>query len=219
MRYPSFLQPGQTIGYVAPSFGASTEPYYSAFLNAVKSLEEKGYRTALGPNVFKGEGIGISTTPKACGEELTQYYLSPENDAIISVGGGELMCEDLDYVDFAKIRQAAPKWYMGYSDNTNFTFLLTTLADTASIYGPCASAFGMKPWHPSIQDTLDLLTGKNLTVHGYDRYETVSLKDPNDLIIFDGDRIIHGSELEDNEKVIVSFSRDKTVIHTLDESD
>ena len=83
MRYPSFLQPGQTIGYVAPSFGASTEPYYSAFLNAVKSLEEKGYRTALGPNVFKGEGIGISTTPKACGEELTKYYLSPENDAII----------------------------------------------------------------------------------------------------------------------------------------
>lgn len=45
------------------------------------------------------------------------------------------MCEDLDYVDFERVKEADPKWYMGYSDNTNFTFLLTTLCDTASIYG------------------------------------------------------------------------------------
>lgn len=60
------------------------------------------------------------------------------------------MCEILDYVDFDKIRKADPKWYLGYSDNTNFTFLLTTLCDTASIYGPCAGSLrrnpGMKQW-------------------------------------------------------------------------
>ena len=47
-------------------------------------------------------------------------------DAIISCGGGELMCEILRYVDFERIAQAKPKWFMGYSDNTNLTFLLTT---------------------------------------------------------------------------------------------
>ena len=177
MRYPAFLSEGQTIGFVAPSFGAAAEPYHSAFLNAVKKLEALGYHAKLGPNVFSDTGIGISASPQACGKELESFYLSSENQILLSVGGGELMCEDLDYIDFEKIRQAPPKWYIGYSDNTHFTFLLTTLADTAAIYGPCAGDFGMEPWHPSVSDALNLLTGKNLTVHGYEKYELVSLKD------------------------------------------
>lgn len=75
------------------------------------------------------------------------------------------------YVDFKGISEASPKWYMGYSDNTNLTFLLTTLCDTASIYGPCAGAFGMEPWHESIQDALELLQGKKLVMKGYDKWE------------------------------------------------
>ena len=43
------------------------------------------------------------------------------------------MCEILPYVDFEKIRQEEPKWFMGYSDNTNLLFLLATLCDTAGI--------------------------------------------------------------------------------------
>ena len=35
--------------------------------------------------------------------------------------------------DFEKIRQEEPKWFMGYSDNTNLLFLLATLCDTAGI--------------------------------------------------------------------------------------
>ena len=87
------------------------------------------------------------------------------------------MCEILDYVDFEKIKAAEPKWYMGYSDNTNFTFLLTTLCDVASIYGPCAGTFGMEPWHPSVQDAFDLMTGEKHSVSGYDGWEKESLKD------------------------------------------
>ena len=49
------------------------------------------------------------------------------------------MCEILEYVDWNKIKSAEPKWFMGYSDNTNFTFLLNTIADTARIYGPPVS--------------------------------------------------------------------------------
>ena len=66
---------------------------------------------------------------------------------------------------------------MGYSDNTNFTFLLTTMCDTASIYGPNAPAFGQEPWHESLQDALDVLHGKNLVQHGYEKWEKESLKD------------------------------------------
>lgn len=130
-----------------------------------------------GPNCYVEQGVGISNAPDKCGAELTEYYCSETNDCIISCGGGELMCETLDYVDFDRIRSAAPKWYMGYSDNTNMTFLLATLCDTASVYGPCASSFGMEPWHRSLEDAMALLQGKKLTMTGYDMWERESLKD------------------------------------------
>lgn len=177
MRYPAFLPPNGTIGFVAPSFGCATEPYKSAFLNAQEKWKEEGYQFQIGPNCYVEQGIGISNTPEKCGEELQDFYRSKENDCLISCGGGELMCEVLDHVDFERMKQAVPKWYMGYSDNTNMTFLLATLCDVASIYGPCAAAFGMEPWHPALQDAMNLLTGKKLELQGYDKWEKESLKD------------------------------------------
>lgn len=177
MRYPEFLPEGGTIGFVAPSFGCATEPYYTAFGHAKERFTELGHTLDLGPNCYAGKGIGISNTPKACGEELTEYYCSEKNDVLISCGGGELMCETMDYVDFEKIKAAKPKWYMGYSDNTNLTFLLTTLCDTAAIYGPCASEFGMEPWHESFHDAYALLRGQKNVMHGYELWEKEDLKD------------------------------------------
>lgn len=177
MRYPKFLQEKGAIGFVAPSFGCNIEPYKTAFNHALEKFHAMGYETDLGPNCYEGSGIGISNTPEACGKELTEYYCSPDNDVLISCGGGEMMCETMSCVDFDAIKAAEPKWYMGYSDNTNMTFLLTTLCDTAAIYGPCAAAFGMEPWHPSIQDAYDVLRGDIKSVSGYDLWEKESLKD------------------------------------------
>lgn len=176
MKYPSFLKKNETIGFVAPSFGCNIEPYKSAFEHALENFHARGYQTELGPNCYAGDGIGISNTPEKCGRELTEFYSSATNQALISCGGGELMCGILDYVDFEQLKTAPPKWYVGYSDNTNFTFLLTTILDTASIYGPCAPAFGMEPWHPAISDTFDVLTGKKLSVANYSAWERESLK-------------------------------------------
>ena len=38
MRFPEFLKPDGTIGFVAPSFGCSTEPYKTSFVNAQTNL-------------------------------------------------------------------------------------------------------------------------------------------------------------------------------------
>lgn len=177
MRYPEFLPENGTLGFAAPAFGCTIEPYRSCFDHALERFAALGYRTILGPNCYASEGIGISSTPEKCGRELTESYCSPESDVLISCGGGELMCEDLDFVDFDRIRSARPKWFMGLSDNTNFTFLLNTLCDTASIYGPCAASFGMEPWDASIQDAWDLLHGRKLTETGYPLWEIESVKD------------------------------------------
>ncbi|MDE6568076.1 MAG: LD-carboxypeptidase, partial [Lachnospiraceae bacterium] len=49
--------------------------------------------------------------------------------------------------------------------------------DTMSVYGPCAPAFGMKPWHPALQDVYDIITGQRNQVAGYPLWEKESLKD------------------------------------------
>lgn len=178
MRYPKHLQKNGTIGFLAPSFGCAIEPYKSAFNNALKKWESMGYTMKLGPNCYVGEGIGISNTPEKCGAEVMEMFLEEESDVLISCGGGELMCEILPYVDFEELAKAEPKWFMGYSDNTNLTYLLATLADTASVYGPCAATFGMEPWHASVEDAFAVLTGEKSTMTGYDLWEKESLKSP-----------------------------------------
>ena len=177
MKYPKFLSENGTIGFVAPSFGCNIEPYKTAFNSALEKFEGLGHGLDLGPNCYEGKGIGISNTPELCGKELTEYYCSVENEVLLSVGGGELMCETMNNVDFESIKKAEPKWFMGYSDNTNFTFLLTTLCDTATIYGPCAQTFGMEKWHESLLDTYELLCGKRNQVASYGLWEKESLKD------------------------------------------
>lgn len=173
MRYPEFLQDGQTIGFVAPSFGCTEEPHASAFLLAIDRWKKMGYEIHLGPNCYEEKGLGISNEPLLCAMELNEWYCSESNQALIACGGGELMCEIVPHLDFERMKAAKPKWYMGFSDNTNFTFLSATLMDTASIYGPCAPDFGVGEWHPSLQDAFDLLCGKKDSISGYDRWAKV----------------------------------------------
>ncbi len=169
MRYPRFLEKGGRIGFIAPSFGCATEPYRSDFEDALEWFKSNGYRTVLGPNCFCDEGTGISNIPQKCADEANDFLTEDKSDVIISCGGGELMCEILPYVDLEKIARSDPKWFMGYSDNTNLTFLLNTLCDTASIYSVCASKF-TAVHHKCVDDAFDVLCGTKLSVSNYDRW-------------------------------------------------
>lgn len=175
MRFPKSLSPGGMIGFLAPSFGCAAEPYKTAFQQGLKRFEEMGYRILKGPNCYCDDGIGISSSPEKCGAEVMEMFASGA-DCLISCGGGELMCEILPFVDFERLARLEPKWFLGYSDNTNLTFTLATLADTASVYGPCASAFGMEPLHASVEDAFGILTGRVQTVSSYGTWEKESLK-------------------------------------------
>lgn len=176
MRYPSFLKKNGCIKLVAPSFGCTAEPYKSQLKAAIEKFTNDGYKIIVGENVYKDDGIGKSTNPLDCGKELTTAFSDSESDIVYSVGGGETMCEDLEYVDFDVIKNSKPKWYLGYSDNTNMTFTLNTLCDTASIYSPCFPSYGMKEWDKSLTDTQMILKGETSEVSGYPMWELESLK-------------------------------------------
>ena len=187
MRFPKFLAEGGRIGFIAPSFGCAIEPYLSDFEQSLKWFESMGYKTVKGPNCFCDDGIGISNTPEKCAAEANDFFLNDKSDVIISCGGGELMCTILPYVDFEAIAKAAPKWFMGYSDNTNLTFLLNTLCDTASIYSVCASKF-TGSHHRCVDDAFDILCGKKLSVSNYDKWYKE---------VYD-----EGGQVEDTEKYV-----------------
>ncbi len=179
MRFPEFLKEGGAIGFVAPSFGCVIEPYHTLFLHTQKRFHEMGFQTVLGENCYADCGIGISNTPELCAKELMESYESKESDLLIACGGGELMCETVSFMDYEKLKLAKPKWFLGYSDNTNFTFLSTTLMDTAAIYGPCAPEFGQEPLHESLSNTLSLLKGEKLSFDNYELWELNQIKDAN----------------------------------------
>lgn len=174
MIYPKFIKPNDKVAFIAPSLGCTTEPYLTRLKCAKDVLESLNYRVEYGPNCFTNLKA-LSNTKEKCAEEVNQYFNDCTTDAIISAGGGELMYEILPFIDFEMIK-ANPKWFIGFSDNTNLTFLLPTICDVATIYGPCAGSFAITPWHDSIKDAYDLLIGRKMEVHSYPLWERESTK-------------------------------------------
>ncbi len=183
MRYPEFLKDFGAIGCIAPSFGSTRPIDVAQHDAAIGCFEGMGYSYVEGPNCRLNIGEGRSNTPIECAKEVNDFFINDKSDVIFSAGGGELMCEILPFVDFAGIKKANPKWFMGYSDNTNLTFLLTTICDTAAIYGSGIKAFGQLPWHKCMYDQLALIRGEKFSFSNYDgfegaRYESENFLDP-----------------------------------------
>ena len=170
MKTPEFIRPGDTIGLVAPSFGAAIEPYVTRLKAAIEKFEKRGYHVRIADSCYKSDGLGISTDPASAAKDVMDFYLDDGIDAVISVGGGELMNETISHLDFEKLGAAKPKWYLGYSDNTNYLFPMATLFDIPGIYGPCAPGFG-KEWEKTEADTFSILEGKAAVFSGYSMYE------------------------------------------------
>ena len=169
------LNKGDTIALIAPSFGCTTEPYFTRLNASIKRFEKEGYKIKLYPNVYLNEGVCSSNSPILRAKEFMDAYLDKEVKAIFSVGGGELMCEILPFIDFELIKNNEPKAFVGFSDNTNLTYLLTILADVKTIYGPNAPSFYEKPWRLNEIDTIRLLEGEKEFV-GYNKWSLGSRK-------------------------------------------
>ncbi len=169
IKKPDHIKSGDTIGITAPSFGPATEPYSLMYKIAKENIENRGYKLVAGETVFKCDGLGISTDPEVAGKELMDFYKREDLDAIISAGGGELMCETISNVDFYELRNYKPKWFVGYSDNTNFIFPLVTITGVQGIYGPCVCGYAKK-WEETEFDSFALLEGTKSSFDGYKRF-------------------------------------------------
>lgn len=174
MKQPPFIKQGDTIIMVAPSFGVTTDPYMTRYEAAVKNFKKQGFKVIEGANVHLNEGVVSSAPAKQRACEIMDAFKS-EASLIISVGGGELMDEILPYIDFEELKRLPPKWFMGFSDNTNLTFTLTTICDIQSIYGPCTPSFYEKPMRLNQLDAMRMLSGEKEFL-GYPKWNKPNYK-------------------------------------------
>ncbi len=181
IKRPEYLKAGDTIGITAPSYGAAIEPYSLLIDISEKNIKERGYKILEGKTARLGDGIGISTDPRVAAKELVEFYKREDINAIISAGGGELMNETITHVDFDELKAYKPKWFVGYSDNTNFIFPLVTTTGVQGIYGPCISGFA-KVWEDTEKDTFALLEGTKSSFKGYDRFVEPSEEEQGQIV-------------------------------------
>lgn len=173
--YPKFISKGDTIGICSPSFGCPVDPYRIRMEEGIKSLKELGF------NIKETKGIRTLNKLRSApadirAKEFQKLYLDDNIDYIYATCGGEVLMEIMPLIDFNKIRTAKPKWFKGSSDNTWLTFYLTTALDIATMYGYNLASLGGKPWHNSIEKSIEFMKGNISIQTSFDKYEAEELK-------------------------------------------
>ena len=166
MKYPNFLNKGDTIGVCAPSAGVGKN--LQDYLESIKVLKNEGYRVIETKSVRK-KGPR-STSAKGRAKEFHALLSNPKVDAIIFATGGDYMFEMMPYVNYDKLIDN-PIWLMGYSDPTNILLDVTCFLDIATLYGFNAGSYRLN--NPKWQQiNLEYLKGNIIKQKSYSKYQT-----------------------------------------------
>jgi muramoyltetrapeptide carboxypeptidase len=128
---PPRLQPGDTLGIVAP---ASAPPDPKNLDRAVGVLGQLGFRVRLAPNVRQRRGY-LAGSDRERAADLMRLFTDRQVNAILCVRGGYGAARLLPLLDYAAIR-AHPKIFVGYSDITSLHCAFLAQADLVSFHGP-----------------------------------------------------------------------------------
>lgn len=169
MIFSNWMKAGDFIGVTAPSDGNNKEIDFIRLNNAATALGKNGYFVTETPNV-RSSLKGRSSNADIRAKQLESLLEDERVSFLVSAGGGDFLCEMLSFLDFDKIRNH-PKWIQGYSDNTGLLFTVTTLCDIATIYGNHFKDFGMEPWHPSMEQNIEILKGNFICQDSFEQYE------------------------------------------------
>lgn len=171
MQYPESLKKGDYIAVTAPSEGITKPLDHIRLENAKKNLENLGYKYIETKNV-RTNNKGRSSSAEERAEQFMQVWKNNDVKAVISAAGGCFISEMIDKLDFKEISKLKPKWFQGYSNNTEITFLLNTLCDIACIYGQTIKDFGMKDMHKVLKDSISIMQGNEICQESYENCET-----------------------------------------------
>lgn len=174
MIYPKFIKEHDLIGVTAPSDGITERVKLKRLDNAIDNFKKLNFNIIETPSV-RFSNKGKSAPSKIQAEELESLYKNNDVKMIFCASGGDFLLEILPFINFEIIKENI-KWLQGYSDPTVLLYVITTKYDIATLYGNNFAAFGMKPWHESLNNNLAILKGDRLVEKSFLKYESTHTK-------------------------------------------
>jgi muramoyltetrapeptide carboxypeptidase len=130
-RKPRAVLPGDRIAIVAPASPFAREEFECG----VAELQRLGYEPVYDETVFAREGAYLAGSPEVRARALMRHWDDPSVAAIVAARGGFGSVHVLPLLDVGRVR-AAPKLFVGYSDNTSILSWLTAACGIPALHGP-----------------------------------------------------------------------------------
>ncbi|MBH0079556.1 S66 family peptidase [Pseudoalteromonas sp. NZS11] len=130
--YPAPLKVGSKIAICSLSSGLK-EKYHARLDIVINGLKHRGYDVVEGEFLRQSKPHG-QLNAKAHAQQLMGFLLDDEIDAIMPPFGGELAMEILPLLDFHAIKEAKPKWLVGFSDVSTIACALTAKCQWATLH-------------------------------------------------------------------------------------
>ena len=133
-RVPVRIQPGDTIGVVAPAgpFDRQT------FFRGARIIEDMGFNIFIPPGLFEKNRY-LAGSDKHRVQLVNQLFADKSIDAIICARGGYGSMRILSMLDFDAIKNN-PKVFIGFSDITILLSVLFTRCKLVTFHGPVVTS-------------------------------------------------------------------------------
>jgi muramoyltetrapeptide carboxypeptidase len=128
---PKRLQPGDTVGLVAPATAVFQDVEQDI---ARESLEALGLKVKIGQHMRERHGY-LAGEDKARAEDINRFFADKSIAAVLPIRGGWGSARVLPYLDFDTIRRN-PKILMGYSDITALHNAIQAKTGLITFHGP-----------------------------------------------------------------------------------
>ena len=128
---PRHLEPGSTLGIIAP---ASAPPDPGNVDRAIAALEKLKFKTKLAKHVHKRHGF-LAGSDRDRAADLMSMFSDRKVDGILCVRGGYGTARLLPLLDYAAIKRHA-KVFVGHSDITSLHCAFLVKSDLISFHGP-----------------------------------------------------------------------------------
>ncbi len=172
MIYPNKINKGECIGVTATSAGLDDIRDLNKLENAIKNINNLGYKVIETPNVRLKDNF-VSSSGKQRAEEFLRLWNDNSIKYIIAARGGEFLMEMIPFLSKMYISMDKPKWIQGFSDTSLLLFYLTTNFNLATIHASNFSTYGMKNLHSSLLKSIEFVSNIDIPLvqENYKLYE------------------------------------------------
>jgi muramoyltetrapeptide carboxypeptidase len=185
---PKLLQPGDTIGLIAPSKSVGKEDRDNLD-KGILFLENQGFQVRLSPNFWHGRDQSAGTIKQRVADIHTMFA-DPQVRAVYCVQGGcsaNMLLPHLDY-DLIKTH---PKILLGFSDNTHLLLAIYRKTGLVTLYAPSLTYLAHKTEQSRAQ-MIELLRGSQVN---YPRLTTTIRSGHAESILIGGNLFVINSLL------------------------